>query len=89
MEDTAQTCSLTLGFSQTSVRLARKAFVFFVVHAPREGTEEDSCNEWWKQRGHLPDRFRKVGPIILLGDLNARFGGRMAGRIGSIYLQEW
>ena len=67
----------------TSVRVAGSSFVFFVVHAPHDGTEETIRCAWWKQLEHLMERFRNVGPAVILGDLNARFGSQVPGRIGA------
>ena len=67
----------------TSVRIAGSSFVFFVVHAPHDGTEESIRSAWWQQLEHLMDRFRNVGPATILGDLNARFGLQVPGRIGA------
>ena len=67
----------------TSVRIAGSSFVFFVVHAPHEGTEETIRSAWWQQLEHLMERFRNIGPAFILGDLNARFGSQIPGRIGT------
>ncbi len=66
-----------------SINIEGCCMVFFVLHAPHDGTEEDIRQAWWKKTQGLMQRFQKVGQYIILADLNARFGQEVPGRIGS------
>ena len=66
-----------------SISIEGCSLVFFVLHAPHDGTDEDIRTEWWKKTTGLVQRFKNVGHIIILADLNARFGEETPGRIGS------
>ena len=60
------------------------SLVFFVLHAPHDGTEEDIRQQWWAKIQGLLQRFKNVGHTVILADLNARFGDETPGRVGSL-----
>ena len=67
-----------------TIKAETTTLVIFVVHVPHEGTEETTRNAWWEHLEHILQRFKNVGTTILLGDLNARFGEEITGRIGPL-----
>ena len=66
-----------------TIRVENTSLVIFVVHAPHEGTDDQIRTAWWEHLEHILQRFRNVGMTVILGDLNARFGDEVEGRIGT------
>ena len=58
------------------------SIIFFVLHAPHDGTEDAIKDEWWREYGRLLGKFRDAGHIFCLGDFNARVGHSIEHCIG-------
>ena len=52
------------------------------VYAPQSGQDEASISSWWEDLSKLLEEKRGVGPLILLGDFNARIGSVQTEQIG-------
>ena len=59
-------------------------FIFIVAHAPHDGSEEESKDEWWKSLHAWVKKFGGTGHLICLGDFNARLGRSIPGCVGEI-----
>ena len=66
-----------------SINIEGCSLVFFVLHAPHDGTEDGIRQHWWEKIQGLLQRFKNVGHTVILADLNARFGDETPGRVGS------
>ena len=65
-----------------SIPIEGTKLVIYVLHAPHDGTDENQRTEWWQECAQLVQRYRNAGIAIFLGDLNARFGEPVQGRVG-------
>ena len=65
-----------------SISIETTKLIIYVLHGPHDGTDETKRLEWWQEFKQLVHRFRNAGTAIFLGDLNARFGDPVQGRVG-------
>ena len=65
-----------------SISIETTKLSIYVLHVPHDGTDETKRLEWWQEFEQLVQRFRNAGTAVFLGDLNARFGEPVQGRVG-------
>ena len=65
-----------------SISIETTKLIIYVLHVPHDGTDETKRLEWWQEFEQLVQRFRNAGTAVFLGDLNARFGEPVQGRVG-------
>lgn len=63
-------------------KVAGLSLLFFVLHAPHDGSGSEVKEQWWNTVWHLFHRFREVGQVFCLGDFNARLGSSVESCIG-------
>ena len=66
-----------------SVGIEGTRVIFYVMHVPHEGTEENARNDWWTHTKGIFHKFMNMGKTFILADLNARFGEEVQGIIGN------
>ena len=64
------------------LRPAGFSIIVIVAHAPHDGTEQQSKDQWWETFRQRALRFAKAGHLICLGDFNARLGQSIVDCIG-------
>ena len=48
--------------------------LFFVLHGPQSGRDQEERKEWWEFTTRVAQRFEHLGPLLVLGDMNATTG---------------
>ncbi len=70
----------------THMRIGSQSLVVVSAHAPHEGAQEETKNEWWSMLQRLLSRHRNLGRWCILGDFNARLGLPVEHSIGDLFL---
>ena len=58
------------------------SIIFFVLHAPHDGSEDSTKDDWWSEFRRLLGKYRDAGHIFCLGDFNARLGHSIDNCVG-------
>ena len=48
--------------------------LIFVLHGPQSGRDHEERKEWWEFTTRVAQRFEHLGPLFVLGDMNATTG---------------
>ena len=58
------------------------SMVFFVVHSPHDGSDEDTKTAWWDQVDLLLQKYGALGHLFCMEDFNSRIGEPLEGAVG-------
>lgn len=48
--------------------------LLFVLHGPQSGRDQEERKDWWEHTTRVVQRFEHLGPLFVLGDMNATTG---------------
>jgi len=58
------------------------SLIFFVVHSPHDGSDDEAKNAWWDLLDQLIQKYGALGHIFCMGDFNSRIGESVEGCVG-------